>query len=43
MYCIDENACDIVGTFRRHPVIRLPGHSLLPWCDTLQQSAQLWN
>jgi len=45
MHCTEENTCDIVGTFRRHPVIRRSGHcdpSLRPWCDTSQQSAQLW-
>jgi len=41
MYCIEEKTCDIVETFRR------PGHCApppsRPWCDTSQQSAQLWN
>jgi len=26
MYCIEESACDIVGTFRRPIVIRHPGN-----------------
>ena len=46
MCCIEEKTCDIFWTFRRPPVIRRPGHcspSWRPWCDTSQQSAQLWN
>ena len=26
MHCVEESNCDIVGTFRRPPVIRCPGH-----------------
>ena len=26
MYCIEESICDIIGTFRRPPVIRRQGH-----------------
>jgi len=46
MDCIEEKACDIVGTFRHPSMIQCTGYcspSLHPRCDTSRQSAHLWN